>query len=53
MKSKSTRKAMMAIAALGLVALTACTQLQKDVGQCEGGVGDLSTLSNVTPANPC
>lgn len=38
---------------LAVLALAACTQLQQDIGQCEGGVEDLSTLATVTAQNPC
>jgi len=54
MKRISARNKMTAaLALLALVSLGACTQLEKDVGQCEPGVSDLSTLSNVPNANPC
>ena len=46
-----SRKASLAfLAVLALAALSGCT---KPVGQCEGGVSDLSTLSSVTVQNPC
>lgn len=41
------------LAFLAVLALAACTQLQQDIGQCEGGVEDLSTLATVAGQNPC
>jgi outer membrane murein-binding lipoprotein Lpp len=36
-------------AVLALAVLAGCTQLEKDVGQCEAGVGDLSAAPMVAP----
>lgn len=48
-----SRKTATLLAALALAALAGCTAMEKSVGQCEGGVSDLSTLSSVTVQNPC
>lgn len=47
---KLSRKSLLLFAVL---ALAACAQLQQDIGQCEGGVEDLSTLATAAPQNPC
>lgn len=47
---KLTRKS---LALFAVLALAACTRLQQDIGQCEGGVEDLSTLATVAVQNPC
>jgi len=37
-------------AMLLLLALAACTQIESDVGQCEPGVSDISTMATAVPA---
>lgn len=39
--------------ALALIALMALSACEQKYGQCEGGVSDLSDMSNVTVQNPC
>lgn len=46
----SLSKPAVALALIALMALSACEQ---KYGQCEGGVSDLSDMSNVTVQNPC
>lgn len=43
------------LAVLALVAPSACTQLERDVGQCEPGVESISGMATVTPTGtgPC
>ncbi|MGD9919381.1 MAG: hypothetical protein AB7U46_15315 [Paenirhodobacter sp.] len=41
------------VAVLALAAVLALSACENKVGQCEGGVDDISTLSNVAPQNPC
>lgn len=43
------------LAVLALGALSACTQLERDVGQCEPGVESISGMATVTPSGtgPC
>lgn len=36
-------------AALLLVLLAGCTQLEQDIGQCEPGVEELSTMATIAP----
>lgn len=36
-------------AALLLVLLAGCTQLEQDIGQCEPGVEDISTMATIAP----
>lgn len=47
MIKKTTPKRLAAI--LLLAVLAGCTQLETDVGQCEPGVDDLSTMATVAP----
>lgn len=37
------------IAALALLGLSACTQLEQDVGECEPGVEGISGMATVAP----
>lgn len=36
-------------ALLAVMLMAACAQVEKDVGQCEPGVADLSAAATVTP----
>lgn len=49
-KISSTKPVAIALALAAVLALSAC---ENKVGQCEGGVSDISGLSNVAPQNPC
>ena len=41
----------LALAAILLAALAACTEPQTPVGQCEPGMNEISGVSNVAPGN--
>ncbi|PFG62670.1 hypothetical protein AXZ77_1254 [Thioclava sp. ES.031] len=42
-------------AVVALVALAGCAQLERDIGECEPGVGGMSGMATVTPSGtgPC
>lgn len=49
-RNRPISKPLTLLAALALALLAGCTQ---PVGQCEGGLEDLSTMPSVTVQNPC
>ncbi|KEO56102.1 hypothetical protein [Thioclava pacifica] len=55
MKLHHEMRAIKLLAVLALAALAGCTQLEKDVGQCEPGVESISGMATVAPAGtgPC